>query len=300
MTIPRSWTNIERQRSPDQTLEYAKPTATDIRFKLAALVNFIGWLTIVYSLRHSIKYYKPRNRGPLNRTVGFIKFTPFKFFLTIPLSLVMVGYDVACAFDFDVSPLKLHTNLGFMYGLGWGSIACIILVYEIAGYFDPNEDRELIRQRRVRGAEIDSEMGIVKKPHWWSRLHGDNKELNVHDRIARNVGELGGGRATAKNLERSIEMGNMPVSKKQDPNKPAKGDLEAVRMAASLLFPASATSERSDPFQDVPDEGRSPRGSRPREVSQDPRKTLSDRSISTNSGVSITAPPQRIRSMLDV
>lgn len=297
MAIPRSWTNIEKQRSPDQTRTFAEPTATDIRFKLAALFNFFGWLVTVYSLRHSIKFYKPRNRGPLNRALGFIKYTPTKFLLTIPLSLVMVGYSGASAFDFDISPLKLHTNLGFIYGLGWGTIACIILVYQVAGYFDSNEDRELIRQRRVRGAEIDSEMGIIKKPHWWSRLHGENNESSIHDRIARNVSELGGGRVTAKNLERSIEMGNMPASRKQDPNKPSKGDLTAVRMASSLLFPTSAVSERSDMFKDIPDKGRSEDG-RSRDLSQD--TALSDRSNSTNSGVSVSAPPHQIRSMLDV
>jgi hypothetical protein len=300
MVVPRSWANIEKQRSPDQTKNYAEPTATDIRFKLAALFNFLGWLTIVYSLRYAIKYYKPRNRGVLNRAIGFIKFTPNKFLLTIPLALVMVGYEAACAFEFDISPLKLHTNLGFMYGLGWGTIACIILVQEVAGYLDPNEDRELIRQRRIRGAEIDSEMGITKKPHWWSRLHGDNNDLNIHDRIARNVGEIGGGRATTKNLERSIEMGNMPVSKRQDTNRPVKEDLETVRIAANLLFPAATIIERGDPFQDIPNRGRSPGDARPREMSQDPRAKLSDRSNSTNSGASLSGQPQQIRSMLDV
>lgn len=191
MIVPRSWTNIEKQRSPDQTRDFAEPTATDIRWKLAALFNFFGWLTIVFSLRHSIKYYKPRNRGLFNRMIGFVKYAPNRFFLTIPLSLILVGYEAACSFEFSISPLKLHPELGYMYGLGWGSIAAIFLVQEVAGFFNPDEDRELIRQRRVRGQEIDSEMGIVKKPHWWSRLHGD-VNLNVHDQIARNVREVGG------------------------------------------------------------------------------------------------------------
>jgi hypothetical protein len=300
MVVPRSWTNIEKQRSPDQTRDFAEPTATDMRWKLAALFNFLGWLTIVFSLRHSIKHYKPRNRGLLNRAIGFVRYTPNKFLLTIPLALAMVGYEAACAFDFDISPLKLHTNLGYMYGLGWTSIACILLVQEVSGYIDPNEDRELIRQRRVRGAEADAEMGITKKPHWWSRLHGDNRALNVHDHIARNVSEVGGGRPTTRGVERSIEMGNMPVSKKQDPNRPVKGELDAVRVAATLLFPASTTSERSDPFRDNPERGRNLGDGRPRETSQDTRVTISDRSISTESGASITGQPQKIRSMLDV
>jgi hypothetical protein len=302
MVIPRSWGNIEEQRDPQQTSQFAEPTATDIRFKLAAFFLFGGWLTTVFSLHHSIRHYKPRNRGILNRSVGIIKYTPPKFLLTLPLSLVMVGYAAACSFEFSISPLNLNANLGMMYGLGWGSISLIIIVNEIYGYIDPNEDRELIRQRRIRGAEIDREIGITKKPNWWRRLHGDNRELNIHDHIARNVGEIGGGRATTKNLERSIEMGNMPVSKRRDSNK-SIGELEAIRLAANLLFPNASSvegSERMDPFTDQPDRGRSPGDARPREMRNETRAGLSDRSDSTASGVTLSAQPQVVRSMLDI
>ena len=189
-----------------------------------------------------------------------------------------------------------------MYGLGWGTIALIIVVYEIYGYINPNEDRDLIRQRRIRGAEIDQEMGITNKPHWWRRLHTDNRELNIHDVIARNVGEIGGGRATTKNMERSIEMGNMPVSKRRDSNKPV-GEIDAVRVAANLLFPSASPTERSDPFRDNPGRGRSP-GEARREASGagrgETRAGLSERSDSTASGVTLGAQPQVVRSMLDV
>jgi hypothetical protein len=304
MVVPRPWSAIEKQRDLDQARLIAKPNATDTRFKFAAFCLFGCWLTIVFSLYHSIKHYKPRNRGIFNRVVGFIRYTPNKFLLTIPLSLALVGYTAASAFDFDLSPLKYHDpDLGMMYGLGWGSIILIILVYEIAGYIDPNEDRELIRQRRIRGAEIDQEMGITKKPHWWSRLHTDNTPMNVQDRIARNVGELGGGRATAKNLERSIEMGNMPVSKRQDVNKPA-GNVEAIRMAANLLFPAQGENiETQERFTDHPDTARGRSDSRAKEANETTRQAMSDRSDSHHSaasGLTLGAKPQQVRSMLDV
>lgn len=196
-----------------------------------------------------------------------------------------------------------------MYGWGWGTIVLILAVYEIAGYLDPNEDRELIRQRRIRGAEIDQEMGITKKPHWWSRLHSDNRELGVHGRIARNVGEVGGGRATTRGIESNIEMGNMPVSKNMAERigeRPGKGELDAVRIAAKLLFPAnngSPLSESREAFRDHPDRGRSPGDTRPRGPNQTTRNAMSDRSRSTGtqaSGATLNAPPQQIRSMLDV
>jgi hypothetical protein len=295
MVVPRPWGAIEKQRDPDQARLVAEPVATDIRFKLAALFLVAAWLTIVYSLRHSIRHYKPRNRGVLNKFGGFLRYTPLKFLLTLPLSLTMVGYEAACTFDFAISPLNNNANLGMMYGLGWGTVAAIFIVYETAGYFDPNEDRELIRQRRVRGAEIDQEMGITKKPHWWCRLHGDNIEISVHERIMRNVHEVGGGQATTRNLERSIEMGNMPANKRGS-GKPI-GDPETIRTAANILFPTPpGASERSDPFSDTPVRGRGMVS----ETSSTTRADMSERSNSTNSGITLSAQPQQIRSMLDI
>jgi hypothetical protein len=295
MVIPRSWSNIEKQRDPIQASTFAEPTATDIRFKLAVFFLLGAWLTTVYSLDHSIKHYRPRNSGFGNRVFGFIKYTPFKFLLTLPLSLVLIGYDALCAFDFSVSPLKLEPNLGVMYGFGWGSTACIMLVYEIAGFLDPNEDKELIRQRRIRGAAIDSEMGITRKPHWWSRLSHNNYNMNVHEQIARNVNELGGGQATRQNIERSIELGNMPVPKNESESELGRGESDTVRTAAKLLFPVNRHNPR----------GRSPGDIGGVENTQSSREmaTSSNRSDSTNSESATELPPyvpQQIRSMLDV
>jgi Protein of unknown function (DUF2434) len=303
MVIPRPWGAIELQRDPAQTKQHAEPAATDLRFKMAAFFLFGGWLTTVFSLWHSIKHYKARNRGIFNRTLGLIRYLPPRFVLTIPLAFVMIGYEAACSFEFSISPLKVNTNLGFMYGLGWGPIALIIIIQEIYGYLAPNDDRELIRQRRIRGAQIDQEMGITKKPHWWSRLHNENKPMNVHDHIARNVAEIGGGRATTRNLERSIEMGNMPVSKRRDSNKPVP-DITTVRAAANLLFPAHTMEETQERFTDRPDQGRGRTVSNAAaEASPTVRSVVNDRSDSnhsTASGLTLGARPQQIRSMLDV
>jgi hypothetical protein len=309
MVIPRSWSAIERQRDPEQARLNAEPVATDARFKTAAFLLFCGWLTTVFSLRHSIKHYKPRNRGAFNRLFGFLKYTPIKFLLTLPLSLVMVGYEAAIAFDFSISPLNIDPNLPVVFLVGWLPIALIFVVYEVAGYVDLNEDRELIRQRRIRGAEADNEIGITKKPHWWSRLHGDNQATNVHDAIARNVNEIGGGKATHRNLESSIEMGNMPSSKSKVPvSRNATGSRarpegpEAEWLAASMLFPAqNDLNESPNRFTDDPitDRGRNVTELR---LSQenDTRGPISNRSHSTNSGTTLVGNPQQIRSMLDV
>jgi len=302
MVVPRSWGAIEKQRSPDQQHVIAEQAATDGRFKVGAFSLFIAWLTIVFSLRHTIKHYLPRNRGPLNRLTGFIRYAPNKFLLTIPLSLLMIGYFAACAFDFAISPLKVGTNLSCMYGLGWAPIAAIFVVMEIAGYLDPNEDRELIKQRRIRGAEIDAELGYVKKPNWWRLLKDGNRNMNVHERIARNVSEIGGGMATTKNLQSSFEMGDMPIGKKEGSGKPVqKSDLRAVRIAADLLFPNATNQYEAaavdvGPFTDTPVRGRAENTS-----STGLRPGTIERSTSTNSATTLTGvPPQQVRSMLDV
>lgn len=286
MIVPRSWGALEQQRSLNQTMAVARPMATDGRFKAAAFFLFVAWVVILFSLIHSIWHYKLPRKSPLQLIGGVFRYIPINYMLLMLLSLIMVGYEAAIAFNFDISPLKVHSDLGYMYGLGWAPILAIIIVQEVWGYILPNEDKELIRQRRIRGADIDREMGITKKPHWWSRLNG-NLNLNVHDQIAKNARELGGGDATRKNLERSIEMGNMPVSKRRNSENPEQN---AVRFAASLLFPESTTSERSNTFRDEPERARS----RSRGRSQ------VTRSESATSGASLNAPPQKIRSMLDV
>jgi hypothetical protein len=332
MTVPRSWNEIEEQRSPDQTAEVAEPNSTDGRFKAGAFMLFLAWLVICFSLRHSLHHYKPRNRGAFNSTLGFLRYTPLKLLLTIPLAFVVVAYSGALAFDFTMSPLNVNGSIPFIYGLGWAPIALIFFIYEVAGYIDPNEDKELIRQRRVRGAEIDAEMGYTKKPHWWSRLHGDN-DLSVNAAIAKNVREVGGGAGTLEDLDGSIEMGTLP---KKTPGRTSgrtpsmRKDVElgsfaarqafqrreerlsksltpeAVKVGTSLLFPTTS-GEPLSPFSDRPSDEKSMQGSTDRgrpggsSMTDSTRGGVtSERSTSTASGTTLNGPPQQIRSMLDV
>jgi hypothetical protein len=152
MIIPRSWTNIEKQRSEDQTSMFAEPTATDLRFKLGSFCLVVCWIIILYSVQDSIKHYKAKGRT--NQTVAFVANLPMKFWFSLPLSLVLVGYEPACAFDFSFSPLNCNTNLRMVYGLGWAIPFLIILVQSLSGYCDPSEDIELRRQRQIRAAEF--------------------------------------------------------------------------------------------------------------------------------------------------
>ncbi|KAI9884906.1 MAG: hypothetical protein M1823_003313 [Watsoniomyces obsoletus] len=221
MTIPRSWTKIQYQHSPEQQSSKAKPVATDGRFKAAAIFAFLAWLVTVYSLWHSIRHYKPRSSSLIGRLFSIIRYSPAKFLILLPLALLVVGYDLTIAFEWTISPIRSDGNPAWFYGLGYGPILIIIIVFEIWGYIDKNEDRILIAQRRQRGREIDEELGIIRgsqKPTWWRRLHG-NKPAGGGDwgspdeRLKNLINSefVGGGRVTHERIEEGLALGHIPV-----------------------------------------------------------------------------------------
>lgn len=319
LVIPRNWGQVELQRSPEQTILKAIPAATDARFKVAPFLLLVSWLTILVSLWHSVRHYEARNRGLVNRMLGFVRYVPFRFFLMIPLSLVVIGYQALAAWDFDLSPLKKDTNLVAMYVGGYVPGLLLIIILCISGFMRPNEDKELIRQRRERGAQLDQELGIAKRPAWWKRLRGEVSTGDaVRDELYRNVREVGGGQRAQHVAEQraatvqatalppatnggGIEMSSIrrtpsvTSATAPPPYTPAggvgRGNDRMVQAAASLLFPNGG-----NPL--APAE---PRGRGAEALGQPTRGPGNNaRSSSTATSVSMTAPPQQIRSMLDV
>ncbi|RYP80741.1 hypothetical protein DL770_006105 [Monosporascus sp. CRB-9-2] len=333
MVIPRNWEPIIRQRSPQQTIEQAEPTATDGRFKAAAFILVICWGTIIVSIWHSIRHYEPRNRGWFNRTIGFLGYMPFRFALEIPLLLALIAYQILCSFRFRLSPLNAEdTNYVAMYLGGYTPSLLILIIQIIDGFMRPNEDRELIRQRRMRGEEINRELGIAKKPAWWRRVNGQLPPDNMADQVLRNVREVGGGRPTARHVEvlaeqraaqvregqtgpgrsgATIEMNELRRANSVASSMRARGappppytlytgkstqrkEERIVQAAAGMLFPNSTTPPAGE------DRARASEGEMA-ETQQRPEASERSRSIgSTGSGLSTTGPPQQIRSMLDI
>ncbi|KAI0878204.1 hypothetical protein GGS24DRAFT_13143 [Hypoxylon argillaceum] len=315
LVIPRNWGAVELQRSPEQTILKAIPAATDIRFKIAPFLLFISWLTIVVSLWHSVRHYEARNRGWLNRVIGFLRYVPYRFMLMIPLALVVVAYQALAAWEFNYSPLKKDTNLIAMYVGGYVPALLLIIILCVSGFLRPNEDKELIRQRRVRGAELDRELGIRLKPAWWRRVRGEVGTGDaVRDQLYRNVREVGGTQVQhvaeqrATNAEatpgttNAFEMSSIHrtpsvASRTAPPPYVPSGRSDqrradqTVQVVASLLFPNAGNPTP----QSVPSENNGQ--GRERQTQQ---TGSYNRSTSTRSSVSITAPPQQIRSMLDV
>ncbi|KAJ9133436.1 DUF2434 domain-containing protein [Pleurostoma richardsiae] len=283
LVVPRSWSSIELQRSPEQALARAIPAATGGRFKAAAFCLLVCWIVTAVSLRHSIKHYCARNRGFFNRAFSVLRYAPFRFILMLPLALALVAYQALCAWRFQWSPLNVHGNNAAIYAGGYAPSLLILIIQVIHGFVTPNEDRELQRQRRIRGLEHDREMGLVRKPAWWRRINSEHVAgESMRERIARNVRELGGGRATARNIDRELatrvaeqdraeaalngnfELGSMgrtqsgqPVPAGFDASKrssitPYGGKSETRRtertlqVAAGLLFPNATPSISSE------------------------------------------------------
>jgi hypothetical protein len=201
LLVPRNWGQIELQRYPEQTLTEAMPAATSGRFKGAAFCLLVSWLLIVYSLRHSISHYCAHNGA-----FGTLRSIPFRFQLILPLALVIPAYQALCAWEFAWSPLNVHGLNAAIYAGGYTPALLILIINAASGFMRPNEDRELLRQRHVRGEAIDREIGIVRKPAWWRRVKdgGSGQSESMRERIARNVRELGGGKPTANHLDSVI------------------------------------------------------------------------------------------------
>ena len=198
--------------------------------------------------------------------------------------------------------MKYDGCVPIIYGWGYGPSLVIIYIQVLYGYFTPNEDKELYRQRRERGELVDRELGLVKKPAWWRRVRGDHLH-SLRDKIGMNVREVGGvegvGRREEDLVERSareearshargeadIELTNL---RRGSNNNALEYNPRADRAGARLLSRDDSLVEPSPPppYQDAQRSGRDERGIQ--------------RSNSTSTTGSISAPPQQIRSMLDI
>ncbi|KAI9036778.1 DUF2434 domain-containing protein [Aspergillus affinis] len=169
LTIPRSWSPIEHQQSPEQQELDARPVATDTRFRVAAFTALAGMLVICCALEHSIYRYKARPATILGQLLFYFNEAPSQFLVLIALLGVKIGYAIASAFDWSVSPLRYDVDVGWLYGLGYTPVLLVIVVMNMCGFCELNEDQALIAQRGDLEAARASKFGIGrKKPSWWS------------------------------------------------------------------------------------------------------------------------------------
>lgn len=310
------------QRSPEMIQSVAKPSASDGRFRAAPFCLFIAWLTIIVSLAHSIKHTKRRRVGLVDSVVDALRVIPMRFYLIIPLALVMIAYQAFAAFNWDYSPLNVKGNVGAIYAGGYVPILLILYVQALYGFAAPNEDIELIRQRRVRGAEEDRELGIVNKPAWWRRTRHGPGPTSMRDIIRQNVNEVGGRRRQSQEaaqdsppgeadgdvelVERTDQRREQSAPSRLPPTgvPPYRGRSEARRVqrtmrdAASVLFPHSGATQAREEIE-------------AQHAMEEPPPSYSEstgmmgassetRGSNTTAVTASDQPPQQVRSMLDV
>ncbi|KAF2459479.1 hypothetical protein BDY21DRAFT_191340 [Lineolata rhizophorae] len=293
MVIPRSWTPIERQRSPEQQRDVAVPSATDARHKAGAILAAVAWSVIVFSLHHSLKHYKPRSDTFIGKINGFCRDCPTKLFLAIIVLAIRIAYAIAAAWDWDITVFKFNGQPGWAYGLGYGTTIVLLVIFEIAGFIEPNEDRSLIEQRRRRGQAIDTELGIVAKPHWWSKLHGAT-HMSDEERM----------RALA------AEVRNPGNSNREDVSGPRSPRAYAANVELGDMRQGLRDRSRSrpglDPYRDHSvgsdvSEASSNLGTRPPMPRAQRMDTSTSEAASTITGTTVgNTRPQQIRSMLDI
>jgi hypothetical protein len=214
---------------------------------------------------------------------------PPKFIIAIILAAIRVGYGVASSFLWSISPLKYNVNSGWLYGLGYSPILLILIIFNIYGYIDPNEDRALREQRAERNRAIDAELGIdarTKKPSWWRRLRPDFRHISGTDpnsRLSSLATEIGGGRPTHRNFERYVEMANLGGEEGyRDVEEPTKTTHENPTQGHDLIKGRDSLLVSENRSTRIPSNAGS--------------------QLTTSSGESRTsqARPQVVRSMLDI
>jgi hypothetical protein len=240
-----------------------------------------AFAVILFSLRHSIKHYCPRNRGLVNRAVGLFRFTPLRFKILFPLLAALIAYQGLVAWRFEYSPLRVGGNLAAIFVGGYLPSLLILYVQILFGFINPNEDQELIRQRQERHRQMNREMGIVPKPSWWRRVNGEvlNPNASMRERLAANARELHGSKPAAAGAG---EDGGPAVP------LDAAGPVEMTPVR-----PPPPAAQRLERLDLVAEDGPPPAYS---EVVRAGPPSVAR----TASGQSTDQPPQRIRSMLDV
>jgi hypothetical protein len=280
MTIPRSWTPLQKQNTPEQKENIARPSATGAREKAGAILAAIAWIVICVSLNHSLKHYKPRAVGVFNKITAFFRDCPLKIVLALILLAIRIGYGIASAWIWDLSIFQDGVQVGWPFGLGYAPILLIIVVFEIAGFVEQNEDKVIQQQRRARGQMYDQELGIVQKPSWWSRNWAARYQTD-EQKLKNMTRETGGGRPTGRRMAENIELGNMNIRNRSRSRPP--GDPFRDQSPQSSVSNARLTVGRTD----------SDTASTRTGATQ-----LTGRTLTTDNPES--APPQRIRSMLDI
>ncbi len=92
---------------------------------------------------------------------------PGNFCLASFLLAVRLVYGIASSWNWDLSISRVGVNVGWPFGLGYTPILLIIVILEIAGYIEENEDRILLQNRSVREKSERCRPPNHTETVWW-------------------------------------------------------------------------------------------------------------------------------------
>lgn len=125
--------------------------ATDAKFKASALCPIFAFIVILWSIGVTEFYYQP-----------VAKKVPYKIPVCLGLVLIRIGYNVAVAWNYDISPLKQQVPEAFPFALGYLPVLLVMMVMVFAAWKEPNDDHTIKELRDNRHANMDSELGISR------------------------------------------------------------------------------------------------------------------------------------------
>lgn len=209
------------------------------------------------------------------------------------------------AWQWELSIFKFNGNPAWFYGLGYAPTLLVIVIFNIAGYVDDNEDQELMAQRRRRNREADAQIGITKRPAWWKK----GRALDDEARLRGLMEEVGGGRPTANRISANVEMMDIPRT-----HSVTSGNVPGNRGSGGLRDRSRSRPRDGDPFRDRASDGSmsSDDGLRPglrgglggndrtMSVATDISNASGATGLTGRTLMSENGRPQRVRSMLDI
>lgn len=202
----------------------------------------VAVFVICYSLEHSVYRYIPkpisRGRGMGTQAMFYIHSAPSHFLVAIILLLIKSSYDIASAWNWDISPLRYGVHPGWIYGLGFTPALLLLILFNIIGLCEVNEDKALIAQRVELEDALasDTPLGMRKSrvDKWIGRLH-----LPTHKRREKEV------------YDRAVEMETI---KKDDKDKDRDGNVRVTTAPPARTDSQSSVTETGtgtgNPFLD--------------------------------------------------
>ncbi|RAK88956.1 hypothetical protein BO79DRAFT_228414 [Aspergillus costaricaensis CBS 115574] len=246
LTVPRSWTAIEMQRSLDQQLNEAKPVATDVRWRAAGFVAIAGVLVICYSLEHSIYRYRARPTSTIGQLLFYLNAAPSQFLIGIVLLGIKIGYAIASAFDWTISPLRYGVDSGWFYGLGYTPVLLLLILFNICGFCELNEDKALIVQRDEFDHAVADAVGVgQRKPSWWKKSRTFVRELSDHHRRQ-------GSQQDDRDMGRFVEMGIIKPREQPQDDEPKPETWVTTRTASQGSESTTVAHTESNPESSPP------------------------------------------------